>query len=88
MFGDLRMCVDEVLGARPTLETSIGSALQDTYVPNPFSILTFTDRVQKFCDQQDLSFNTRLNSTGEAVLEIFWLPDMPASSMLRVSMAR
>lgn len=49
-FGDLRMCVDEFLGTRPTLETSIGSALQHTYVPNSFSILTFTDRVQKCCD--------------------------------------
>lgn len=81
------MCVDEFLGARPTLEMSIGSALQDTYVPNSFFILTFPDRVQRCCDQQELSFNTRSNSTGEAVFEILLLLGTPASSMLGVSMA-
>ena len=85
-FGDLRMCVDEFLGARPTLETywlcSTG------YIRTKFLfVFTFTNRLQEIFDQQELSFNTSLNSTGEAVFEIFWLLDMPASSMLGVSMA-
>ena len=76
-----------IFGCPSSVEDVIGSTLQDTYVPNPFSILTFTDRAQQCCDQQDLNFNTRLISTGEAVFEIFWLLDTPASSMLGVSMA-
>ena len=80
-FADVR---GRIFRCPPYVGDVIGSALQDTYV---FSILTFTDRVQKCCDQQKLSFNTRLISTGEAVFEIFWLLDVPASSMLRVSMA-
>ena len=70
------MCVDEFLGACPTLETSLALLYLDTYltyIPNSFSILIFTDRVQTCCDQQELSFNKPLISTGEAVFEIFWL---------------
>ena len=62
-------------------------AVQDTYVPNSFFILTFTDRVQTDRDQRELSFDKCLDSTGEAVSEILSLLDTPASSMLGVSMA-